>query len=95
MPEVMDAHHAGTTFRFRTSYLVITEGKHTLTGSSRMKERPIGELVDALRSIGAEIDYLEKEGYPPLMISGKKELASEVSLSSGISSQYILSLIHI
>ncbi len=95
-PEVYDAHHAGTTYRFLTSFLAIAPGKHILTGSSRMKERPIGELVEALRRMGAQIQYIEKEGYPPLEITGgEKKLSSEVTLSAGISSQYISSLMMI
>jgi 3-phosphoshikimate 1-carboxyvinyltransferase len=93
--EVRDAHHAGTTFRFMCSYLCLQEGTQVLTGSSRMKERPIGALVDALRHIGAQIDYMEKEGYPPLRI-GELNIASytnKVEVSAGISSQFITSLL--
>ena len=70
--DIYDAGHAGTTFRFMTAYLAFKEGTQTLTGSDRMKERPIGKLVDALNSIGAHIEYLEKEGYPPLKINSPK-----------------------
>ena len=71
--EVIDIHHAGTAMRFLTSYYSIFEGRKTiLTGSERMKNRPIKPLVDALISLGADITYLEKEGYPPFQIIGKK-----------------------
>ena len=70
--EMIDIHHAGTAMRFLTSYYAIQEGKtHILTGSDRMKQRPIKFLVDALRDLGAEISYLENEGFPPLKITGK------------------------
>jgi len=93
--EVRDAHHAGTTFRFLCSYLSLQEGEQTLTGSDRMQQRPIGALVDALRSIGAKIDYLENEGYPPLRIGelDKNNYKKEVEVSAGISSQFITSLL--
>jgi 3-phosphoshikimate 1-carboxyvinyltransferase len=71
--EVVDIHHAGTAMRFLTSLFAIKEGKKTiLTGSARMKQRPIKPLVDALRELGAEINYLENEGFPPLEIHGKE-----------------------
>ncbi len=89
----VDIHHAGTAMRFLTSYFATQEGKEVvLTGSHRMKERPIGVLVDALRSLGARIEYVENEGYPPLKISGAKITADKVSLPANISSQYISSL---
>ena len=71
--EIIDIHHAGTAMRFLTSYYAIQKGKTTIiTGSERMKNRPIQFLVDALRELGAEISYLEKEGFPPLKITGNK-----------------------
>ncbi|MGD1945317.1 MAG: 3-phosphoshikimate 1-carboxyvinyltransferase [Croceivirga sp.] len=89
----VDIHHAGTAMRFLTSYFATQEGKEVvLTGSHRMKERPIGILVDALRSLGAQIGYEENEGYPPLKIIGKKIAKDKVSLPANISSQYISSL---
>ena len=89
----IDINHAGTAMRFLTSYYAILEGKTTiLTGSNRMKQRPIGFLVDALRELGAEITYLEKEGFPPLKISGKKLEKSSVTIPAHISSQFISSL---
>ena len=67
--EIIDIHHAGTAMRFLTSYFAIQPGKTTiLTGSDRMKQRPILFLVDALRKLGANISYVEKEGFPPLKI---------------------------
>jgi len=91
---VIDIHHAGTAMRFLTAYFSIQEGRETiLTGSSRMKERPIAILVDALNSLGADISYLEKEGFPPLKIKGKKFVNQKVVLSANVSSQYISALI--
>lgn len=89
----VDIHHAGTAMRFLTSYFATQAGKEViLTGSDRMKERPIGVLVEALKSLGADIEYVENEGYPPLKIIGKKIASSKVSLPANISSQYISSL---
>jgi len=91
--EIIDIHHAGTAMRFLTSYFSIQDGKTVvLTGSERMKQRPIQFLVDALRELGAEISYLEKEGYPPLKITGKKIEKNTVTISANISSQFISSL---
>ncbi len=92
--EVIDVHHAGTAMRFLTAFFAIQEGKTTtLTGSSRMKERPIKILVDALRQLGAHIEYLENEGFPPLQITGKKITTSAISLKADVSSQYISALL--
>lgn len=91
---LIDIHHAGTAMRFLTAYFSIQEGRETiLTGSSRMKERPIAILVNALNSLGADISYLEKEGFPPLKIKGKKLVNQKVVLSANVSSQYISALI--
>ncbi|MFT4568829.1 MAG: 3-phosphoshikimate 1-carboxyvinyltransferase [Saprospiraceae bacterium] len=92
---VYDVHHAGTTFRFLTAYLALQEETQVLTGSERMLQRPIGPLVAALNSLGCNIKYLGEEGYPPLEISGPGDMAQlkEVSISAGISSQYISALI--
>ena len=90
---LVDIGHAGTSMRFLTAYYSTLENQEkTLTGSSRMQERPIGILVDALRKLGADIIYLKNEGYPPLLIKGKRLTASEVRLSANISSQYITAL---
>ena len=91
---VVDVHHAGTAMRFLTAYFALQEGRQvTLTGSQRMKERPIGILVDALRNLGAKIDFLEKDGYPPLKITGQKLGGGSVSIDAGVSSQYITALL--
>jgi len=90
-----DVHHAGTAFRFLTAYLALREGTQVLTGSTRMLERPIGPLVDALRVLNCNIDYLGQEGYPPLQIHGPGDLSEiyEVRISADVSSQYITALI--
>ena len=75
---VVDIMAAGTAMRFLTAYFAATEGEHILTGTARMKQRPIGILVEALRTLGAQIEYTEKEGYPPLRIRGKKLRGGEV-----------------
>lgn len=90
----IDIHHAGTAMRFLTAFLSIQENKEfEITGSERMKQRPIKILVDALSSLGCDIRYKEKVGYPPLIIKGKKIKGGEISLSAEISSQYISALI--
>ena len=92
--ELIDVHHAGTAMRFLTSFFAIQEGKEVvLTGSSRMKERPIKVLVDALNQLGAEISYEENEGFPPIRIKGKKLTQNKVSLPANVSSQYISALL--
>lgn len=91
---VIDVHHAGTAMRFLTAYFAIQPGKEViLTGSQRMKERPITILVDALRTLGAKIEYTEKEGYPPLKISGTEIIHNKISLKADVSSQYITALL--
>ncbi|WP_185873480.1 3-phosphoshikimate 1-carboxyvinyltransferase [Blattabacterium cuenoti] len=91
--DVINIHHAGTAMRFLTSYLAIKENKTTiLTGSSRMKQRPISILVNALKKLGAKIIYLEKIGYPPLKIFGKSISGGEIYVNAKVSSQYISSL---
>ncbi|TDM00563.1 MAG: 3-phosphoshikimate 1-carboxyvinyltransferase [Flavobacteriaceae bacterium] len=91
--ETIDIHHAGTAMRFLTAYFSIKEGRSTiLTGSPRMKERPIGVLVDALKSLGADITYLENEGFPPLKIQGKKLQGGTIQMPANISSQFISAL---
>ncbi|WP_292008597.1 3-phosphoshikimate 1-carboxyvinyltransferase [Chryseobacterium sp.] len=92
--ETVDIHHAGTAMRFLTSYYSISEGKTTiLTGSKRMKERPIKNLVSALRDLGVQIEYLENEGFPPLKIIGRKITETQVNVPANISSQFITSLL--
>ena len=91
---IVDIHHAGTAMRFLTAYFALQEGKQVvLTGSQRMKERPIAVLVDALRSLGAQIEYTENEGYPPIKITGKKLTHSKVAIKANVSSQYITALL--
>ena len=92
--QLIDVHHAGTAMRFLTAYFSIQEEKEVvLTGSSRMKERPIKILVDALNQLGAEISYEENEGFPPIRIKGKKLTQNKVSLPANVSSQYISALL--
>lgn len=91
---LIDIHHAGTAMRFLTAYFATQNGrKIILTGSSRMKERPIRILVDALRNLGAKIEYSKNEGFPPLKIQGQEFLKSEVFLKANVSSQYISALL--
>ncbi len=93
----LDAEAAGTTFRFLTAYHALGNRTVVLTGSPRMKNRPIGILVDVLNQIGANITYMEKPGYPPLKIEPAKGIGSEnrVQIASGTSSQYISALLMI
>ena len=85
--------HAGTAMRFLTSYYSsISENSKILTGSNRMKQRPISILVDALKDLGCDIEYIEKSGFPPLKINGKNILNNSVTLPANVSSQYISSL---
>ena len=92
--QLIDVHHAGTAMRFLTAYFSIQENREViLTGSSRMKERPIKILVDALRQLGAEITYEENDGFPPIKIKGKKLIQNKVSLAANVSSQYISALL--
>lgn len=90
----LSAGHAGTCFRFMTSYLARKEGTQILTGSERMKQRPIAPLVNALNDLGANISYLEKQGYPPLKIeSPNAEWKNKVNIDGTMSSQFITSLL--
>ena len=92
--KTIDVHHAGTAMRFLTAFFAIQDEKEVvLTGSTRMKERPIKILVDALNQLGAEISYEENEGFPPLRIKGKKLTENKVSLPANVSSQYISALL--
>jgi 3-phosphoshikimate 1-carboxyvinyltransferase len=86
--------HAGTAMRFLTAYFSVKENSEIiLTGSSRMKDRPIKILVDALKDLGADIKYLEKDGFPPLKIVGKKLIKDSVEIQGNVSSQYISALL--
>ena len=92
--DIIDIHHAGTAMRFLTAYFSVQEGREiTLTGSKRMKERPIQILVEALKQLGADIRYVENEGFPPIKIKGKKLTNNKVSLQANVSSQYISALL--
>jgi len=90
----VDVGHAGTAMRFLTAFLSTIPEQFKLTGSSRMQERPIGILVDALKSLGADISYEKNEGYPPLLINGGlKNTPSEVAIRGNVSSQYLSALL--
>jgi len=85
---------AGTAMRFLTAYFAIGDEEVILTGSERMKQRPIGILVDALRELGAHIDYVENEGFPPIKLKGSfEQLSNKVSIKGNISSQYVTALL--
>jgi len=94
-----DAHFdikaAGTAMRFLTAFLSKIVGEWTITGTERMKNRPIRILVDALNSLGARIEYMEREGYPPLRIYGSALQGGEISLPGSVSSQYTSALLMI
>ena len=94
-PEVIDIRAAGTAMRFMTAYLSVTEGEHTITGTERMKHRPIGVLVDALRYLGAEIEYAGEKGFPPLHIRGRQLEGGRLEIPGNVSSQYISALLMI
>ncbi len=92
--DVIDIGHAGTAMRFLTAYFAVCKGREVvLTGSERMQNRPVKILVDALKMLGADIEYVKKEGYPPLRIKGKKLTQNKVSIHGNISSQYISALL--
>lgn len=98
--DVYDAGDAGTTFRFLTAWLALRPGAHVLTGSARMQQRPIGPLVDALRTLGAGIEYLGQTGFPPIRItgiqfseSGKARSATTLRIDAGVSSQFLSALL--
>lgn len=93
--DVKDVGHAGTAMRFLTAYLSTQTGEVILTGSERMKQRPVGPLVDALKQVGAHIEYLEKKGCPPLKIKGGGLLGGNIEIEAGISSQFISALMMI
>lgn len=95
MPEVIDIKAAGTAMRFMTAYLSVMRGEHVLTGTERMKKRPIRILVDALRSLGANINYEGEEGYPPLRIAGTKIEGGTIEMAGNVSSQYISAVLMI
>lgn len=94
-PEHIDILAAGTAMRFLTAYLSVTPGTRTITGTQRMQQRPIRILVDALRELGARIEYVNNEGFPPLRITGGELKKEEISLAGNVSSQYISALLMI
>ena len=90
----LDVGAAGTSFRFLTAFLSTLDGlEYILTGSERMKKRPIKELVDSLRKLGAEIEYLGNENFPPLKITGKNLTGGKIQIDGSISSQFISALL--
>ena len=93
MPKELNIKAAGTAMRFMTAYLSLTEGTHVLTGTERMKHRPIGTLVDALLKLGADIEYAGEQGFPPLRITGKPLQGGELEIAGSISSQYISAML--
>lgn len=93
--EVIDIGAAGTAMRFLTAYLSVTSGTATITGTQRMQQRPIQLLVDALRELGAQIEYAVQEGFPPLHIIGRELNGGELTLKGSVSSQYISALLMI
>ena len=95
MPTEIDIKAAGTAMRFMTAYLSVMKGTHTLTGTERMKHRPIEVLVNALKTLGADIKYAGTEGYPPLHITGKTLKGGLLSIPGNVSSQYISALLMI
>ena len=88
----IDLHHSGTALRFLTAYFAVTEGEWELTGSERLCERPIKPLVDALRGIGADIEYVDKDGFAPLKIRGRRLKGGRVRLNASLSSQFASAL---
>lgn len=95
MPETINIKAAGTAMRFMTAFLASHDGEHTITGTERMQNRPIKILVDALRYLGADIQYEQKEGYPPLRIKGHTLEGGPLEVVGSISSQYISALLMI
>ena len=95
MPDEINIKAAGTAMRFMTAYLSVMRGTHIITGTDRMKHRPIAILVDALRRLGANIEYVGEEGYPPLKITGKKLAGGFLEIPGNVSSQYISALLMI
>ena len=92
--EIIDIHHAGTAMRFLTAYFATQEGREVvLTGSSRMQERPIKVLVEAIAQLGVKITYEKEVGYPPIRIKGQKITAAKVTMAANVSSQYISALL--
>lgn len=95
LPPVIDIGAAGTAMRFLTAYLAVTPGSHIITGTERMRHRPIGILVDALRMLGAQVDYEGAQGFPPLRITGQTLRGGTLQMAGDVSSQYVSALLMI
>ena len=95
MPEIIDIKAAGTAMRFMTAFLSVMRGVHTITGTERMKHRPIGVLVEALRRLGADIEYVGEAGYPPLRVTGRTLTGGVLEIPGNVSSQYISAMLMI
>ncbi len=95
VPMTIDAQNAGTVLRFLTAFIAIRSGKWLITGSERMKERPVGELVDALNKLGANIKFTNEQGYPPLLVVGRKIKGDKVVIRPQQSSQFVSALMMI
>lgn len=95
MPYEIDIKAAGTAMRFTTALLSVTDGEHVITGTERMKHRPIEVLVDALRRLGADIEYVNEEGFPPLKIRGHQLAGGHLDIAGSVSSQYISAILMI
>ena len=95
LPDEINIKAAGTAMRFMSAYLSVMRGTHIITGTDRMKHRPIAILVDALRRLGAQIEYVGEEGFPPLKITGKKLEGGQLEIPGNVSSQYISALLMI
>jgi len=94
--QTVDVGPAGTAMRFLTAYLSALPGKFFLTGTERMKQRPIGILAEALKAIGADLSYAQQEGYPPLLINGPLQQSTDtVKIKGDVSSQYLSALLMI
>lgn len=94
-PDVIDIKAAGTAMRFMTALLAVSDGGHVITGTERMRHRPIDILVDALRRLGADIEYMENDGFPPLRIKGRKLEGGCLEIKGDVSSQFISALLMI
>ena len=92
-PSVIDIKAAGSAMRFMTAYLSVTAGEHTITGTARTQHRPIAILVDALRTLGANIEYEKEKGFPPLHIKGRQLDGGYLEVEGDVSSQYISALL--
>jgi 3-phosphoshikimate 1-carboxyvinyltransferase len=89
----IDTRNAGTVMRFLVPLLAVTRGHYLLTGSDRMKQRPVGDLVDAMRDMGASIEYAENTGFPPLLIKGRTIFGQRISVDASVSSQFVTALL--